>query len=154
MLTMKACQFSLSSAFWMNIPAFFSFFNLLKLSMCVVLCLPLPLLPSRFPVRSRCSIPFLRHICPENFCCLFQIVSINDLLQSLILYILAYLLKVSTWVVLCLPLPLLPSRFPVRGSWSKPFLRHIFPKSSRCLFPIVSISDLLQPLILYILANF
>ena len=51
----------------------------LRLSIKVVLCLPLLHLPSIFPVMDRCSKPLCRQICPKNFSCLFLIVLINDL---------------------------------------------------------------------------
>ena len=50
----------------------------LRLSIKVVLCLPLLHLPSIFPVMNRCSKPFCRQTCLKNVSCLL-IVLINDL---------------------------------------------------------------------------
>ena len=78
------CRFWLQTltimAFWMKVPAFFSFLSRFELSINVVLCLPLSFLPSNFSVSSWCSKPFLRQKYLKNLCCLFLIVSISDLL--------------------------------------------------------------------------
>ena len=56
---------------------FFLLVHSLMLLKYVILCLPLALLPSTFPVSDRFSMPFLRITCPKNVIFLFLMVSSN-----------------------------------------------------------------------------
>ena len=52
-----------------------------RLSTICSLCLPLPRLPSIFPVITRCSNPFLLIMWPTNVACCFLILLTNDLVS-------------------------------------------------------------------------
>ena len=47
-----------------------------------ILCLPLAIFPSNFPVVAKCSRPSILMACPNNFICLRVMAFIKDLLVS------------------------------------------------------------------------
>ena len=76
-LTILLLQTSLSWHAWMSSFPFVLLVHSLMLLKYVILCLPLALLPSTFPVSDRFSMPFLRITCPKNVIFLFLMVCNN-----------------------------------------------------------------------------
>ena len=75
--TIMLLQTSLSWHAWMSSFPFVLLVHSLMLLKYVILCLPLALLPSIFPVSDRFSMPFLRITWPKNVIFLFLMVSSN-----------------------------------------------------------------------------